>query len=105
MAGRVPAGLKAPPAAPPAGGRPTLDEAGPARYHAPPGAAVRPGATPEIGRPMRKIGYVGSLLKEVFQFARQYKAYWLIPFVLILGLVILLVVTSQASAPFIYTLF
>jgi hypothetical protein len=28
-----------------------------------------------------------------------------VPFVLILGLVILLVVTSQATAPFIYTLF
>ncbi|HEX2165418.1 MAG TPA: DUF5989 family protein [Thermoanaerobaculia bacterium] len=54
---------------------------------------------------MRKIGYVGSLLREVFQFAREYKAYWLVPFVLVLGLVILLVVTSQASAPFIYTLF
>ncbi len=54
---------------------------------------------------MRRLGYVGTLLKEIFQFARQYKAYWLIPFILILGLVILLVVTSQASAPFIYTLF
>jgi hypothetical protein len=31
--------------------------------------------------------------------------YWIVPFVLILGLVILLVVTSQATAPFIYTLF
>lgn len=54
---------------------------------------------------MRKLGYVGSLLKEVFQFAREHKAYWLIPFILVLGLVVLLVVTSQASAPFIYTLF
>jgi Family of unknown function (DUF5989) len=54
---------------------------------------------------MGKSGYVGSLLKEIFQFARQNKVYWIVPFVLILGLVVLLVVTSQATAPFIYTLF
>lgn len=54
---------------------------------------------------MGKVGYVGSILREVFQFARENKVYWIVPFVLILGLVILLVVTSQASAPFIYTLF
>jgi hypothetical protein len=54
---------------------------------------------------MRRLGYVGSLLRQVFDFARQNKVYWIVPFVLILGLVILLVVTSQAAAPFIYTLF
>lgn len=54
---------------------------------------------------MRKLSYIGSLLRDIFQFAREHKAYWLVPFILILGLVILLVVTSQASAPFIYTLF
>jgi hypothetical protein len=54
---------------------------------------------------MRKLGYVGSLLGEVWEFARQNKVYWIVPFVLILGLVVLLVVTSQAAAPFIYTLF
>ena len=42
---------------------------------------------------------------EILQFARQNKVYWIVPLVLILGLVILLVVTSQATAPFIYTLF
>lgn len=54
---------------------------------------------------MKKAGYIGSLLREVFQFAREHKAYWLVPMFLILGLVILLVVTSSATAPFIYTLF
>ena len=54
---------------------------------------------------MRKLSYLGRLAREVFQFAREHKAYWLVPFILILGLVVLLVVTSQASAPFIYTLF
>ncbi len=54
---------------------------------------------------MRKVRYFGSILGEIFQFARQNKVYWIVPLVLILGLVILLVVTSQATAPFIYTLF
>jgi hypothetical protein len=54
---------------------------------------------------MGKLRYVGSLLREVFQFARENKVYWIVPFVLVLGLLVLLVVTSQATAPFIYTLF
>ena len=54
---------------------------------------------------MRRLRYIGSFLGEIFQFARQNKVYWIVPLVLILGLVILLVVTSQATAPFIYTLF
>jgi len=54
---------------------------------------------------MGKIGYVGSMLRELVDFARQNKVYWIVPFVLVLGLVVLLVVTSQATAPFIYTLF
>ena len=54
---------------------------------------------------MAKIGYLGSMLRDVFLFARQNKVYWIVPFVLVLGLLILLVVTSQTAAPFIYTLF
>jgi len=54
---------------------------------------------------MGKVGYAGSLMKELWQFARQNKVYWIVPFVLVLGLLILLVVTSQTAAPFIYTLF
>jgi hypothetical protein len=54
---------------------------------------------------MRKVRYLGSFLGEILQFAKQNKVYWIVPLVLILGLVILLVVTSQATAPFIYTLF
>ena len=50
---------------------------------------------------MRKLRYVGSFIGEIFQFARQHKVYWIVPFVLILALVIVLVVTSQAAAPFI----
>lgn len=54
---------------------------------------------------MRRIGYLGSLFGEIWQFARQNKVYWIVPFVLVLGIVVLLVVTSQSAAPFIYTLF
>ena len=54
---------------------------------------------------MGRAGYAGSLLKEIIQFARENKAYWIVPMVLVLGLVVVLVMTSQASAPFIYTLF
>jgi hypothetical protein len=54
---------------------------------------------------MGKLRYAGSLLAEIFQFARENKVYWIVPLVLILGLVIFLVVTSQAATPFIYNLF
>jgi len=54
---------------------------------------------------MRRFGYLGSLFGEIIQFARQNKVYWIVPFILVLGLVVLLVVTSQTAAPFIYTLF
>lgn len=54
---------------------------------------------------MRRFGYLGSLFGEIIQFARQNKIYWIVPFILVLGLVVLLVVTSQSAAPFIYTLF
>ncbi len=54
---------------------------------------------------MRRFRYLGSMFGEILQFARQNKVYWIVPFVLILALVVLLVVTSQTAAPFIYTLF
>jgi hypothetical protein len=54
---------------------------------------------------MRRFGYLGSLFGEILQFAKQNKVYWIVPFILVLGLVVLLVVTSQTAAPFIYTLF
>lgn len=54
---------------------------------------------------MRKLGYVGRLFKEFWQFARTHKVYWIVPLIVVLGLVVLLVVTSQSAAPFIYTLF
>ena len=54
---------------------------------------------------MGKLGYAPRLMREIWQFARENKVYWLVPMVLLLGLTILLIVAGQSSAPFIYTLF
>lgn len=54
---------------------------------------------------MRRLLYLGRLFGELLAFAREHKAYWIVPTVLILILVLLLVVTSQGAAPFIYTVF
>jgi len=45
------------------------------------------------------------LLGEVWAFAWQNKAWWLIPLVVILLILGLLIFSGQAVAPFIYTLF
>jgi competence protein ComGC len=46
-------------------------------------------------------------LKEIWQFVRQRKKFWLVPMIVILILLGLLIVFGGASAmaPFIYTLF
>ena len=54
---------------------------------------------------MNKIQHLGSLARELWQFARQNKAWWIIPTVLILLILGTLIVTGQAVAPFVYTLF
>jgi hypothetical protein len=54
---------------------------------------------------MGRLGYAGTLLRDVVAFARQNKVYWIVPLLLVIALVCVLVFTSQATAPFIYTLF
>lgn len=54
---------------------------------------------------MRYLRYLFHLFGELFAFAREHKAYWIVPMALLLVLVVLLVVASQSAAPFIYTLF
>lgn len=54
---------------------------------------------------MGKLKHSGRLFKEVWQFAMENKAYWIIPLVLVLILIAVLVATSQTAAPFVYTLF
>jgi hypothetical protein len=48
-----------------------------------------------------------SFIKELWQFMRVRKKFWLLPIFLVLGLFGALIVMSQGSAvaPFIYTLF
>ncbi len=48
-----------------------------------------------------------ELLKDLFQFMKQRKAYWLVPVIFVLLLLGILIVLGggTAAAPFIYTLF
>jgi hypothetical protein len=47
-----------------------------------------------------------SLISEFILFIKENKAWWMIPIVLVLGLVgILVALSSTGAAPFIYTLF
>ena len=52
-----------------------------------------------------KFLYIGRLFREIFEFAMQNKAWWIVPTVLILLLLGVLIFSGQAVAPFIYTLF
>ena len=54
---------------------------------------------------MAKARYSVKLLREFFRFARDNKAYWIIPFTLLLAVAALVVVGGQAAAPLLYTLF
>ncbi len=48
-----------------------------------------------------------SFVKEMWQFLRQRKKFWLLPLLLVMALLGVLIVMAQGSAvaPFIYTLF
>ena len=54
---------------------------------------------------MRKIAHSGRLLRQFLGFARDTNNPWIVPLVIVLGLVALLVVSSEALTPYIYTLF
>ena len=48
----------------------------------------------------------GNLLSEFIGFLKQNKKFWLLPLILVmLALAALLILSSTAAAPFIYTLF
>lgn len=53
---------------------------------------------------MGRLRYAGTLLSHLLRFAAENKAYWIVPLVVVLGLLAILIFTGQASAPFIYTL-
>jgi hypothetical protein len=54
---------------------------------------------------MGSLRYLGSFAKELIAFAKAHKAYWIVPLLILLALVVSLVVAGNAAAPFIYTLF
>lgn len=54
---------------------------------------------------MARLGYGPKLIREFLGFARENKAYWIVPLALVLGAAALLVVAAQGAAPLIYTLF
>ncbi len=54
---------------------------------------------------MNKFLHLGSLFRELWSFARQNKAWWMIPTVVVLLVLGVLIFSGQAMAPFIYTLF
>ena len=54
---------------------------------------------------MGKMRHAGRLLSQFWKMAKKHKVWWMVPLILLLALVALLIVTSQAATPFIYTLF
>lgn len=54
---------------------------------------------------MNRVTYLRQLAVEVVALARQHKAWWLLPMILLFLLVGALITVSQASVPFLYTLF
>jgi hypothetical protein len=58
-----------------------------------------------LGADVSKLRYFGRFLGEVWGFAWENKAWWLVPTVLVLMLLGFLIISGQAVAPFIYTLF
>ena len=54
---------------------------------------------------MGKLTYSRKLLGEFVRFARDNKAWWIVPLVVVLGLTAILIAAGSGAAPFIYTLF
>ena len=54
---------------------------------------------------MRALKNFRRLLGELWQFAKQHKAWWIIPVILILLATALFLVGVSAISPFIYSLF
>ncbi len=54
---------------------------------------------------MSRFTYSFKLLRDFGRFARENKAWWIVPLVLVLLLLVVLVVAGQSATPFVYTLF
>jgi hypothetical protein len=53
---------------------------------------------------MNKLRYLGTLVGHLVGFARENKVYWMLPLLIVLGLLGVAIFTGQASAPFLYSL-
>jgi Family of unknown function (DUF5989) len=56
-------------------------------------------------RRMDRLRYVGKLFGHLVGFASENKVYWIVPLLVVLGLLAVVIFTGQASTPFIYSLF
>jgi formate hydrogenlyase subunit 4 len=54
---------------------------------------------------MAKLRHAWKLFREFTRFARENKVYWIIPLILVLGMIALVVVAGQSATPLLYTLF
>jgi hypothetical protein len=54
---------------------------------------------------MGRLRYAGKLFGHIWRFAAENKAWWIVPLIVVLGVLAFVIVTGQASTPFIYTLF
>jgi hypothetical protein len=54
---------------------------------------------------MRPLNNLMRLVRELFGFAREHKAWWMIPVVGVLLVVALFIVAVSTISPFIYSLF
>ena len=57
-----------------------------------------------LARLMGRLRYAGKLFGHLVRFAAENKVYWIVPLVLVLGLLGIVIFTAQASTPFIYSL-
>jgi hypothetical protein len=54
---------------------------------------------------MRFLRHLGNLLRDLWTFAREQKAWWIVPVVFLLLLIASLLVLVSGVSPFIYTFF
>ncbi|MBN2234257.1 MAG: hypothetical protein JW706_03850 [Opitutales bacterium] len=54
---------------------------------------------------MRLFKHLTRLLRDIVIFAKENKAWWIVPIVVVLLLTAVIIVAGQTVAPFIYTLF
>jgi hypothetical protein len=53
---------------------------------------------------MGRLRYSFTLFRHLWRFAAENKVWWIVPMVVVLGLLAAVIFTAQASTPFIYTL-